>query len=169
MYLAKLKLNILNYDNNMKERRVEEKGDDETASITHSDNHNSMNIDESIHSSPRISDLVHHYNYRSTTDYIPLGLENDLLLSPRKSVRFSNKVHVVFINCLNELGLNRHSIWWSMAEIDSFKAHAFEEIRQYVVFHGCSIKEGLTHLYQSTEDNTSFTSYDKKNRNLSNS
>ena len=161
MSLDKLNLDMLKYLNDTNTKRIDEKYDDETASITQNEIITKMDTSRaSMHSisspnpspSPRMSEAIYDKNYRTTADHIPLGLETNLP-TPRKRVRFSKTVRVVLITCRSELCMmSRYSIWWSAADFDSFKAHAFEEIKQFITFHGCSIKDGLFHLYQPSEE-----------------
>lgn len=153
MSVAKLNLDMLNYFKYQGKRKMCFKNDDETGSITQSDLQ-SMDVCESYDSSPISSSRTSETDCRSQ---IPLGLESNLPLkvqcyipnpSPRKRVTFAKTVRVVLIPCRRELQLLRYYLWWTVIEIDSFKAHAFFEMQQFVRINQCSIKDGLVYLYQ---------------------
>lgn len=163
MSLTKINLNLVKYLNSTSEKQIDEKNDDGTASITQNEIKTTMDTSRSILSmsspspSPRMSEAVYDKNYRTTADHIPLGLETNMP-TPRKKVRFSKTVRVVCIPCRSDFcTMSRYSTWWSVADIDSFKEHAFEEMRQFITFHGCSIKDGLSRLYQPTEEDLAFS------------
>lgn len=157
MSVVKLNLDMLNYFSNQGKRKMCDKNDDETGSFTQSDML-SMDVCESYDSTPMSSSRS-----SETDDYrtqIPLGLENIMpskvqcyIPKPasRKRVTFARTVRVVLIPCRKELQLLRYYLWWTVAEIDSFKAHAFFEMQQFIKLNQCSIKDGLNYLYQPEE------------------
>ena len=153
MSAVTLNLDMLNYFQYQGKRQMCYKNDDETGSITQSE-FQSMDICESYDSSPISSCRT---SEADRCSQIPLGLEAIVpskvqcyISNPpaRKRVTFAKTVRVVLIPCRRELQLLRYYLWWTVTEIDSFKANAFFEIQQFVQVNRCSIKDGLTYLYQ---------------------
>ena len=146
---------------------LEAKCDDETASVTQTDQQ-SIDLSESTNSditpvspvgSCCTSDAMYDENYRTTPDHIPLGFDSNiptssgfLVQSPtKKCVRFLNAVRVRLIPCRKELKTLRDSIWWSEVETGSFKLDAYMEIKQFIELNRCTLKAAMFVMYQPVE------------------
>ena len=147
-----------------KEKKIDEKCDDETASVTQTelqciDLSDSTHFDSSPAGSSSTNETVYDENYRTTADHIPLGLDSNFpplsehitQSTPRKSVQFSKVVRVCLIPCRTELNVLRNSILWSAEEINSFKLNAYLEITQFIEQNQCTLKAAMSVLYQSVE------------------
>lgn len=130
-------------------KKLVDKQDDETSSVTQSDTLSmySSESDKTCSSRFSVTEAIYDKYYRTTADQIPLGLEENMPI-PRKMVTFSSTIQVSLIPCRGELDLIKHHLWWSQNDVQYFKMDAHEEVTRYTVLHKCSVKEGLTNLYQ---------------------
>ena len=161
--------NLPNYfSRNLKGKTIDEKCDDETASIQ--TDLQSIDLTESNYSdststrSPCFNETAFDDNYSIASDHIPLGLDSKFpstgecitQSAPRKSVRFSNVVRVCLIPCRKELMVLRYYIWWSRIETESFKLDAFMEIKHFIEHNQCDVKAAMFVLYQPVEMHSLF-------------
>ena len=141
------------FNKNCERKKFIDKQDDETASVTQADSQSIYSSGSDKRSSSRLdtADSIYDKNYRTTADHIPLGLDENMP-TPRKNVTFSNTVRVCLIPCRRELDVIKHHLWWSPYDIEFFKLEAYDEIKHYIETHKCSVKEGLTKLYQPSKE-----------------
>lgn len=138
------------YNNNGDGKTLVDKQDDDTTSITQTDSQSVYSSESDQLCNSRVGTALYDKNYRTTADHIPLGLEKNMP-TPRKNVRFSNTVRVCLIPCRRELEVIKNRLWWSPYDVEFFKMDAYEEMKHYIELHKCSVKDGLTNLYQPSK------------------
>ena len=147
--------NMLNaFSSNTEKKKVIDKQDDETASVSQADSQSLYSAESDKPYSSRsgtADDVYDKTNYHPTADHIPLGLEENMP-TPRKNVTFSNTVRVCLIPCRKELDVIKHHLWWSPYDIDFFKLEAYDEMKHYIESNKCSVKDALTKLYQPSKE-----------------
>ena len=88
--------------------------------------------------------------YRKSQELFSFGLESKCSKKIKsKSIKFSVIVKVILIPSRLELNALKSTLWWTVAEIESFRKDTYHEIKQCIEQNRCSLNEATMHLYQS--------------------